>query len=100
MKSEKESFKMWKHIRVSLLLIILTGVWWSEHRSAALISSWNDTITIALYTISGNKSEVGQEYIKELSADEFIEIERFMSKEARRYGLKTSVPIKLHLQAQ
>lgn len=74
-----------KTIRVTILLIVLGFVgidsWLTKQRT----TDWDSTLWVALYPINGDGSTQSETYIQSLQEKDFIDIEQFMDREAKRY---------------
>lgn len=89
-----------KALRVFILLFILLlvagGVYLDRQRS----TDWNDPLWVIVYPINGDGSEVSQRYIDKLQTERFEPVENFFSREAEKYSLGLTTPIKVFLAAQ
>lgn len=61
--------------------------------------SWKYTLTVNVYPINGDGSAAAEAYVRALTVDEFMPIERFMQEEAVRFGLASNASIEIRLQA-
>lgn len=89
--------KIFKVIRIFILTLLLVGValgsWLTSHRS----TSWEQSLWIAIYPINGDGSQVTEQYIKNLTLDDFQAIEDFMAEEAEAYKLTLKQPFTVKL---
>jgi len=86
---------MFKAIRISILLLILTFVvlntWLSQSRS----TDWNNSLWIKIYPINADGSDASLKYIASLNTDVFAQVEAFIAKEAGRYGKSLDRPLRV-----
>ena len=88
-----------KAVRVSILLLILILVasttWQERYRS----TRWREPLFVAIYPIAADSSPVTREYVASLDGERYKAIDRFFAREALRYQLRTSEPIRTRLQS-
>lgn len=89
---------MFKSIRILILLFVLAAVAMAAWRAKTGAVSWKYTLAVNVYPINGDGSAAADAYVRGLTVDEFIPVERFMQEEARRFGLtsKASIEMRLH----
>lgn len=85
--------KLFRTIRIFLLLILLFFVGMSTWLTKLRTTDWDAPLWGAVYPINGDGSRVVAEYIQTLNEETFEPIEYFMSWEAKRYGLSITNPI-------
>jgi hypothetical protein len=89
-----------KTFRVTVLLLVLLVValttWQARYRS----TRWNVPLYVAIYPIAADDSPVTRAYVDALDAERFKPIDRFFTREAERYRLDTSEPIKTRLRTE
>ncbi len=83
-----------KTIRILFLLIVLAivALYTCEQRRAS--RSWFKTLEITIYPINVENSPSVEAYIRSLKTENFAMIDRFMAREAKKYGLILSRPTK------
>lgn len=74
-------------LRVAVLLITLFVVAMNTWLSSVRIQSWSRPVWVVLYPVNADGRADTQAYIDALSVEHFEEIDGFLSREARRYGL-------------
>ena len=88
---------MWKLLRISLLLLVLaiavSWTWLDRIRT----TSWQDTLWIGVFPLNGDGSDASARYVGSLTPDAFAGIERFFAREARRYGVALTEPVRIEL---
>lgn len=90
--------RMWKRIRITILLLILATVALETWRAQRAATSWRDTLQVAVYPINGDASYAAAQRIQALEADSFVDIEQFIAEEVKRYEVPTLQPVRLNLQ--
>ncbi len=89
-----------KMLRILVLLLVLLAValstWLDRYRS----TRWRGPLYVAVYPIAADESPVTLRYVAALDADRFKPIDRFFTREAERYGLKTDAPVKTRLRSE
>ena len=88
---------MFKAIRISILLLILTFVALSTFLSQSRSTDWNNSLWVKIYPINADGSEATSRYINSLEATTFDDIETFVAREATRYGKSLSQPVRMEL---
>jgi hypothetical protein len=89
-----------KTLRVGILLLVLLLValtaWQDRYRS----TRWREPLYVAIYPIAADDSPITARYLAELEAERFKPIDRFFVREAGRYHLDTSEPVRTRLRAR
>jgi hypothetical protein len=88
---------MFKAIRISVLLLVLTFVVLSTWLSQSRSTDWNNSLWVKIYPINADGSEATNRYIESLDVRTFEEIESFVAREAERYGKTVSRPVRMEL---
>jgi hypothetical protein len=78
-----------------LLLVALTA-WQDRYRS----TRWREPLYAAIYPIAADDSPVTRAYVAALDGERFKPIDRFFSREAERYHLNQSEPVKTRLRPE
>lgn len=86
-----------KALRVLILLFILLLVAGKVYLDRERTTDWNDSLWVVVYPINGDGSEVTTKYIQKLDEERFDPVENFFVREAEKYGLGISSPIKVFL---
>lgn len=89
---------MFKFIRIFILLSILAVVSFSSYRARVESVEWKYTLLVNIYPINGDASPVAEDYIRNLTVEEFKPIEDFMRKAADQYGKTSSASVEMRLQ--
>jgi hypothetical protein len=91
---------MFKSIRILVLLFILAAVAMATWRAKTTAVSWKYTLSVNVFPVNGDGSDVVDRYIRGLTLDEFTPIERFMQAEAVRYGRASNASIEMRLHPE
>ena len=76
-----------RHIRYLILLLILLFVAVNAAYQKWKVASWDETLQVRIYAINADRSNATSTYISRLDIDDFAPIERFVNREASRYGI-------------
>ena len=79
---------MRKNLRYLILLLILLFVAVNETLNKTRSTSWENPLWVRIYAVNGDGREATEKYIDSLQTDSFKTIEKFVNREARRYGIK------------
>ncbi len=86
-----------KSIRIAILLALLTLAWgtnWWEQRT---VRAWEKPLQVVVYPMNGDGSAVADEYVRALRLNDFADIDRFLTREARKYGVKFEPAVQFSL---
>lgn len=89
-----------RQFRVFILLCILIYVASDQYLAEYRTRSWQDTLSVVIYPISGDSSNESQQTIDQLTQSTFASVSQFIQKEAHRYGVSIEQPIQIHLAPQ
>lgn len=94
---QRVTFRM---LRIAFLLWVLLAValttWQDRYRS----TRWQEPLYVAIYPIAADDSAVTRAYLETLDSERFKSIDRFFAREAQRYHLNTTEPIKTRLRTE
>ena len=79
---------MRKHLRYLILLLILLFVAVNEALNKTRSTSWENPLWVRIYAVNGDGRAATDKYIDSLTADSFKAVEKFVNREARRYGIR------------
>lgn len=89
-----------KTLRIAFLMLVLVLVslttWQDRYRS----TRWREPLYVAIYPIAADDSAVTHAYLASLDAERFKTIDGFFAREAERYRLNTSEPIRTRLRPE
>jgi hypothetical protein len=80
---------MRKNLRYLILLLILLFVAVNEALNKTRSTSWENPLWVRIYAVNGDGREATDKYIDSLTTDSFEAVEKFVNREARRYGIRT-----------
>lgn len=80
-------------ILLTILLAIAAGSYLTRTRS----TSWEEPLWVTLYPIAADDRPITQETVRNLTNKTFADIEAFMERETRRYGVPISRPIRIDI---
>jgi hypothetical protein len=89
-----------KMLRVAILLGVLLLVAVTNCQERYLSTRWHVPLYAAIYPIAADDSPVTQAYVAALDAERFKPIDRFFAREAARYHLDTSEPVRTRLRTE
>jgi len=90
----------YKMLRVTILLFVLLVVALTTWQARYRTTRWNVPLYVAIYPIAADDSPVTRSYVDALDAERFKPIDRFFAREAERYHLNTSEPVKTRLRTE
>ncbi len=88
---------MFKAIRISVLLFVLFFVSVSTFLTQARSTDWDGSLWITIYPINADGSAESSKYISGLKIESFADIEKFISREIRKYGHDLDRPVRIEL---
>lgn len=88
---------MFRTIRLAILLGLLVFVAMGAFLVRARTTDWDAPLWVAIHPINADRSEVASDYIAALSNDTFTPIEEFLAREAERYQVPISEPVRVEL---
>ncbi|THB70226.1 MAG: hypothetical protein D6B28_09940 [Gammaproteobacteria bacterium] len=86
-----------KALRVFILLFILLMVAGGVYLDRARTTDWNDPLWVVVYPINGDGSNESKKFIENLDEERFDPVEDFFKREAEKYNLGISLPVKIFL---
>ena len=89
-----------KNIRIFILIMILLFVALYSCEQKRASTSWYKTVEIIIYPINVDGSDIVDKYIKTLKDKNFTRIDKFTSRQAKKYKLILSKPTKTRLGQQ
>jgi hypothetical protein len=89
-----------KRLRIVILMLILLMVALTTWQDRYLTTRWRDPLYVAIYPIAADESPVTRAYLAALDRDRLKSIDQFFSREAERYHLRESEPIKMRLRSE
>jgi len=89
-----------KRVRILILLLVLLLVALTTWQDRYLSTRWRDPLYVSIYPIAADDSPVTKSYLASLDVERFKPIDRFFTREAERYHLSTSEPIRTRLRPE
>jgi hypothetical protein len=89
-----------KLLRIAVLLWVLLVVALLSWQDRLRATRWHDPLYVAIYPIAADDSPVTRSYLAALDAERFKAIDRFFAREAARYHLDTSEPVRTRLRTE
>ncbi len=88
---------MFKAARITVLSLILIVVGLNSWLSNARTTDWHESLWVTVYPINADGSDVADAYLKKLTPNSFVDIEKFIARESARYGQAIERPVSMHL---
>jgi len=88
---------VWRSIRIAILLLFLGIAAYSNWYDRLSTTDWDETLYIGVFPIDDAGNQVTREYIGRLSTERIADIEQFLNREARRYGITIARPVRVDL---
>ncbi len=85
--------KIFRSIRILLLLIIFIVVAFYSKSQKLTSRSWAEPLEVIIFPIDGDNSEQIKNYISNLSDEDFTDIDRFFADESKHFDIDTDTPI-------
>lgn len=91
---------MWRKLRIFLLLILLAVVSLNLVLDDVRLKDWQEPVWVVVYPLNADDRSDTQNYISQLSQHDFVDIEQFFIREAKRFRLPIEKPIEVKLADQ
>ncbi len=88
---------MWRFLRISILLFFLAVAAYSTLYDRLSTRDWDNTLWIGVFPVDADGTAATRAYLERLTPAHVAEIEQFVNREARRYGIELSRPIRVEL---
>jgi hypothetical protein len=88
---------MWRQLRILLLLIILGIAAWTTLYDRLSTTDWDETLWIGVFPVNAESSNATADYIASLTPRDVAEIERFINREAKEFGIALDRPVRVDL---
>jgi len=80
-------------ILLAVLLFVATGAWLDRRRS----TDWDAALRVTVYPIAADADPATAGYVDGIDAADFDDVETFLARESRRYGLALDQPVRIRL---
>ena len=87
-------------LRPAALLCVLVIIFATSTHQRVYSRLWHEPLDVVIYPINGDDTLETHNYIQSLTDSHFTEIDEWMSREAKRYDLVQSRPLRTRLGAQ
>jgi hypothetical protein len=84
---------VWRNLRIAILLLILGIAAWSNWYDRLSTTDWDETLYVGVFPVNEADDEVSRNYVASLSDDSVADIERFLKREAGRFGVVIDRPV-------
>jgi len=88
---------MWRVLRMSILLLILGIALYSNWYDRRSTTDWDKTLWIGIFPIDADGSAISSAYAAGLTPERIADIEQFLNREAKRYGVAIDRPVRVDL---
>ncbi|NOQ36719.1 MAG: hypothetical protein GQ569_12635 [Methylococcaceae bacterium] len=84
--------KLFKIIRILILLLLLASVAFYSKTQKLKSQSWASPLNVVIYPLNADNSPEVADYISGLKEDDFIEIDDFFQRQSKNYSIVTPQP--------
>lgn len=88
---------MWRNLRIAILLFVLGMAAWANFYDRYSTTDWDETLWIGVFPINAAGDEPTASYIDGLDQTGIADITQFLNREARRYGVEITRPVRVDL---
>jgi hypothetical protein len=88
---------VFKRLRIAVLLYVLLFVAAAQFFTTQYTTDWDAPLWVDVYAVVGDGDPATRRYVDELRANEFVDTEAFLAREARRYGVMLEQPFKFRI---
>jgi hypothetical protein len=88
---------MWRKLRILFLLVILGIAAWSTWYDRRSTTDWDGTLWIGVFPVNGEGSDTAANYIASMTPTRVADIERFVNREAKEFGIAVARPVRVDL---
>jgi len=88
---------VFKRFRIAFLLYVLLFVAAAQFFAGWRSKDWDEPLWVDVYAVAGDHDETTRRYLDNLEPTEFKDVDPFLAREARRYGLTLEQPFRLRL---
>lgn len=86
-----------RKLRITILLLLLLGISLNTWLSIVRVTDWEEPLWVVIYPINADDRIDTRQYISALSEEHFEDMEVFMQREAKRYGIQIDQPLEVKL---
>ncbi len=88
---------MWRRLRIAILLLILGIAAWTTWYDRFSTTDWDETLWIGVFPINGEGNEAVAAWLDRLTPQKVADIETFINREAREFGVALDRPVRVDL---
>jgi hypothetical protein len=88
---------MWRKLRILILLLILGVAAYSNWYDRLSTTDWDETLWIGVFPLNGEGSHVTADYLAALTPQQVADVEEFINREAKEYGIAIARPVRVDL---
>ncbi|HJV24180.1 MAG TPA: hypothetical protein VJ673_00780 [Aromatoleum sp.] len=88
---------MFRKLRIAILLMILATVGLEAWRSTSRLTSWEQTVHVAIYPIAADDSPNTARFIADLDREQFADVGDWLQEQSREYGRTVLRPVSLQV---
>jgi hypothetical protein len=88
---------MWRNLRIAILLLALGIAAYSNWYDRLSTTDWDETLWIGVFPVNAAGEPVTADYLARLSQADVGDIERFINREAKFYGVAIERPVRVDL---
>lgn len=88
---------MFRRFRIAVLLYVLVFVAGAQFFMARHATDWDAPLWVDIYVVAGDAAPATRRFVDSVTASEFAEVEAFLAREARRYGVDLEQPFRLRV---
>ena len=93
----KGSERVLKRLRIAALLYVLVFVAAAQYVTRRNATDWDAPLWVDIYAVAGDAHPDTRRYASSLAPSEFAAAEKFLAREAKRYGVALEQPFKLRI---
>lgn len=86
-----------RDLRIAVLLLVLLAVALGSWQARHMATDWKEPLWIAVHPLNGDGSTTVDAALAALEVQDFLALEAFFTREARRYGITLESPVTLRL---
>jgi hypothetical protein len=88
---------VWRKFRIAILLLILGIAAWSNWYDRLSTTDWDEMLYIGVFPVDEADNAVARGYVARLAESNVADIEQFLNREAKRYGIGIDRPVRVTL---
>jgi hypothetical protein len=97
LKRTPQPSSFWRNVRIFFLLFVLGVAAWSNWVDRLTTTDWDEPLSIGVFPINAGGDDATARYLERLAPDRIADVERFLGREAHRYGIAIDRPVEVTL---